>query len=190
MEEIVNIDKIIEKQKSIFVRKDISLISQNCIGGIIYHDMNMKFLSPTINLYFDSKDFIKFVNNIDYYLSKDMIFLNTQIVTGIIEDIKIYFLHYSTKEEAIEKWNERKKRIINNKIFIIQTDRDGFDEEDFENFKNIKYPKALITRNKDWEKYDFVIYLDKYKNEKTIPDTIPKREFYKNDKIIKLINQV
>ena len=28
------------------------IIASNCNGGIIYHDLGLKFLSPTINLFF------------------------------------------------------------------------------------------------------------------------------------------
>ena len=28
---------------------DFSIISCNCVGGLLYHDFDMKFLSPTIN---------------------------------------------------------------------------------------------------------------------------------------------
>lgn len=151
----------------------------------------MKFLSPTINLYFESKSFIKFINNLEYYISCELKMLeDSKSITGMLDDVKIIFLHYTTAEEAKEKWEQRKERIIKEKIFVISTDRDGFDNEDFENLKKINYPKALITRNEAWKDYDFVIYLKEYKKLSEIPNTIPKREFYKNNKIIKLINEM
>lgn len=179
----------IEEARRLFIKKDISFISQNCIGGVIYHDMEMKFLTPTINLYLDAKDFIKFVNNLDYYLNKDLVMIDADVITGVIDDITLYFLHYNNSEEAFSKWNERKNRIIKDNIFVIQTDRDGFDDELFEEFKKIKYPKVLITCNEKWKNEKFVIYLDNYKNEECVLDTIPLREFYKDNKIIRLINE-
>lgn len=187
-----NINKIIEEAKNKFITRDISIISQNCIGGIIYHDMGMKFLSPTINLYFEAKDFIKFISDLDFYLKTEIKMFKDEnnIIIGILKDIKVIFLHYTSEEEAKEKWIERKTRIIKDKIFIISTDRDGFDELDFENFKKVKYPKVLITRNEKWKDYDFVIYLEKYKELTEVPNTIPTREFYKDNKIIELINKM
>lgn len=181
----------IEEAKKEYIAENVTFISQNCIGGVIYHDMGQKFLSPTINLYFMANDFIKFVQNLEYYLNKELVMRNdTEVVTGLLDDIEIYFLHYHTNEEALEKWNERKQRINKNKIFVIQTDRDGFDDNSFEEFKKIKYNKALITKNEKWENEEFVIYLPKYKNEDCVPDTIPEREFYRDNKIIRLINKV
>ena len=47
--------------------KNPSIISSNCNGGFIYHDLNLKFFSPTINLFFYPKDYIKFIANLEYY---------------------------------------------------------------------------------------------------------------------------
>ena len=113
---------------------EISLISQNCIGGIIYHDANQRFLSPTVNLYILPKDFIKFVNNLDYYLSlTPKVEMGKDYPIGTLGDIQINFMHYSSPEEAVEKWEERKQRINFDKIFVIMVERDGFDDEDFKN---------------------------------------------------------
>ena len=60
------LSRIVKRKVNI---SDVTLLSQNCVGGVIYHDVNQKFLSPTVNLYILPKDFIKFVNNLDYYLS-------------------------------------------------------------------------------------------------------------------------
>ena len=40
--------------------KDFTIISHNCVGGVIYHDLGLKFNTPTINLFFMAKDFIKY----------------------------------------------------------------------------------------------------------------------------------
>lgn len=49
-----------------------SLICNNCIGGFIYSDLQLKFNSPTINLQIPPADFCKFINNIDKYLSYEL----------------------------------------------------------------------------------------------------------------------
>ena len=186
-----NVNQLIENAQKSFLHKKVSIISQNCIGGVFYHDMNEKFLSPTINLYFDAYDFLKFVKNISYYLSLDIKIIQTEsIIIGKLDDIKIYFLHYHDVNEAINKWNNRKERVITDKLFIICTDRDGFDNECFEIFKSLPYHKALLTCNSKWKDYPFCIYLDKYKNEEFVPDTIPLREFYNNGRLVDLINEV
>lgn len=62
----------IEEARKCFKPRPVSIISQQCIGGGIYHDMGMQFLSPTINLYFEAKDFIKFVENLKHYMNVEI----------------------------------------------------------------------------------------------------------------------
>ena len=54
-----------------------SIICSSCIGGIIYHRLGLKFLTPTINLWFNQKDFIKFISNLQYYLDQKLNFVES-----------------------------------------------------------------------------------------------------------------
>lgn len=117
--------------------KTPSIICNNCIGGIIYHDMGLKFLSPTINLWFTCEDFIKFVRNLEYYTSCEIeqIFTeNRNYPVGIMrrgeETVKVYFMHYGTFEKALNKWRERAKRINYDNIYVIMENSDSTDPED------------------------------------------------------------
>ena len=44
----------------------------------MYHKLGKQFMSPTINLWMFDEDFYKFVQNMDYYLSQSL-----QFVEGI-----------------------------------------------------------------------------------------------------------
>lgn len=168
---------------------NLSLISMNCIGGVLYHDCNQKFLSPTVNLYFLPSDFIKFINNLEYYLSlTPKMMMGEKYPVGQIGDISVFFMHYTSCEEALSKWQERKKRVNYNKIFVIMVERDGFSQEDFENFKKIKYPKLLFTRTKEYI-CDCSFYMSKYENYDQIPDIIPGRHMYDKMRLVKEINK-
>lgn len=48
------------------------IIASNCNGGIIYHDLGLKFLSPTINLFFYPQDYLKFIMNLDHYVKAQL----------------------------------------------------------------------------------------------------------------------
>lgn len=52
--------------------KKPSIIASNCNGGVIYHDLGLKFYSPTINLFLYPKDYLKFISNLKYYLSLEL----------------------------------------------------------------------------------------------------------------------
>lgn len=179
--------KIVKKSIDL---SNISIISMNCIGGVLYHDCGAKFLSPTVNLYFLPSDFIKFVNNLEYYLSfTPKIKMSGKYPIGNLDDITIYFMHYTSCEEALRKWEERKQRVNFERIFIIMVERDGFSKEDFENFKKIKYPKFLFTKTREY-KCDFSFYMSKYRKLDQIPDLIPGRHMYDKMRLLKELNKV
>ena len=168
---------------------DISLISMNCIGGIVYHDCEQRFLSPTVNLYFTPDDFLKFINNLSFYLSKTpKIVMGKNYPIGELDDIKINFMHYSTPDEALSKWEERKSRINKEKIFVIMVERDGFIKKNFEDFNRINYPKLLFTKTKEYKCEDS-LYMSRYKKLEQLPDIIPGRYMYSKMKLIDSINK-
>lgn len=155
-----------ERQK--LKNHNFTILSQNCIGGVIYSDLGEKFLSPTVNLYMDSLDFIKFLENIEYYLNiEKMEFTKSEYPIGYLEDLIIHFVHYKNAREAQEKWNERKKRINWENLFVIMTDRDGCNPEIMHRFDKLPYKnKIMFTHQK--EKYDWAIYLKRYEKEKEV----------------------
>lgn len=106
--------------------KDITILCNNCLGGVVYHCLGLQFLSPTVNLMVDSTaDFIKFCKNIDYYLKQQIVEIKDDNVTypvGMCGDIKLHFNHYHSFEDAVAKWDSRKRRINWNNIYLISND--------------------------------------------------------------------
>ncbi len=123
-----------------------SIITNHCIGGIISHDLGLKFLSPTVNLKILPDDFIKFVENLNKYLNAEFVKIESDLPYPVakLDDITVYFVHYKTFDEAVEKWNERKKRIDFNNIRVIMTARDGAKNETLERFDKLPYKKVVF----------------------------------------------
>lgn len=102
-----------------------SIIANNCIGGIIYHDLNEQFRSPTINLWMTVPDFVVFCEHLEYYLQLPIQEIYTAEsypvgeLYGEYGNVRIFFQHYKTFEEAIAKWEDRAKRINWDSIYII-----------------------------------------------------------------------
>jgi len=130
-----------------------SIISRDCIGGVIYHDLYLEFLSPTVNLFFEKDDFIKFTNNLFGYLSSEVTEIrlpNVSYPVGEItykgQPVKIFFMHYKTFEEARDKWNERVSRINKDNIFIINHIASDLTKSDIDKFEALPFKnKVLIT---------------------------------------------
>ncbi|MGN0495221.1 MAG: DUF1919 domain-containing protein [Lachnospiraceae bacterium] len=119
---------LMRKKERYLNDKNITIISSDYTGGMLYHDFNMQFLSPTINMYMDAQDYLKFINNIKYYLDKPFIECPEDekqegYPVALLGDIKLHLVHYHSVEEAQEKWNERKTRINFQRLYFIMNDR-------------------------------------------------------------------
>ncbi len=164
---------IINKQnkKRLKAKEDFSVISSNCYGAIILHDLGLQFNSPFVNLWVKPKDFIKYLKNIEYYNSLEMKFKkekNIDYPIGVLDDIKINFQHYSTEKEAKEKWESRKRRINYEKLFIMFTDRDGCTYEDLKEFDSLPYDNKVVFTNKEYPDIKSCFYIKGFENEKCV----------------------
>jgi hypothetical protein len=133
-------------------KEKCSIICNNCTGGVILHDLGLRFDTPTINtLFYNADDFLFFVSNIKAFSKSDMYQIpdtNYSYPIGAIKlrerIIKIGLVHYSTFDEGKRKWEERFKRIDYNNLFIIWEGKD-ITREQLESFKGIQYPKQVYS---------------------------------------------
>ena len=106
-------------------RSKMTIFSNCCWGSKIYHYLGLPFLSPLINMYVLDEDYMKLVADPKIILQEDINLLRYEngpkhpFPVFRLGDIKLYFQHYETAEEAYEKWNERKGRINWNNIFFM-----------------------------------------------------------------------
>lgn len=167
----------------------ISFISQNCIGGVLYHDLGLHFLSPTINAFIPEPGFVKLVLNLRHYMDQELIVRwGEEYPIGTLDNVEIHFMHYHTCKEAKEAWDKRKARINWDKIFIIATDRNSFDDAVFESWKRITYPKVLFTAQKQYASDADSVFYAEYEGNGFVPDLIPNRAFYRDGILVKKVN--
>ena len=105
-----------------------SIIADNCNAGIIYHDLGLPFLSPTINLFFMPDDYLRFLRNPHHYLEVEP--METEDATvkwpvGMIDDVKVHFMHYKSFAEAKKKWLVRAKRLDFENLFVLMCEKNG-----------------------------------------------------------------
>ncbi len=158
-------------------KRSFTLISQNCVGGVIYHMLDMPFKTPTINLYINDEDFVKLAENPRYYFSiepeplleKYIEPTDEQVNYPLIKvgDITVYCRHYNSCKEAIDSWNRRRERIDYNNIYVIATSWNLHESAELiERIGKCGYPNVIFT----YEKYDLpnCVYLkgDKWKKDK------------------------
>lgn len=46
-----------------------TIIANNCNGGVISHDLGLKFRTPTVNLYIPFPDYVRFCEGLPHYLA-------------------------------------------------------------------------------------------------------------------------
>lgn len=147
---------------------EFTIFSNNCLGGVFYHDAGRKFTSPLINTAMDGEDFLKFVSNPQHYLNCDMNFITwpgRDFPIAKIDDIEVNFVHYKTKEECIEKWNKRKERIVWDNIFIVTTNQDGMCHDScMKKFDELAYKNKIMFVSKDYPQYEWAIMIPQFKN--------------------------
>lgn len=132
------INTIISRIRYRKIRKgNLSIVSNNCIAGLLYHHFGCRFSSPTINLQLSPEDYICFCEKLDHYCAVEMceshspadlsIFksLGGSVIdfpVGRLEDLTVFFQHYKSFSEARDKWEERIKRINYHRLFLLLVD--------------------------------------------------------------------
>lgn len=180
--------------------KNFTWISSNCTGAIITHELNCRFNSPTVNLYIEPKDFIKFVSNIDSYSKYSLVFdknLSDEKGYPVAElgDIKIYFVHYHSSEEAQNKWINRYKRIDKHNMFIMMSERDGCTFEDLVNFDKLPYKNKIVLTKREYPEIHSAIYIPGFENCDELGDVfrMPKKiclhKYYDVFDFVKWLNE-
>lgn len=156
--------------------ENFTIISQNCIGGVLYHDLGEKFNSPTINLSFTFPNFVRFVGNLESNISKPLVFShwssdpNNKYPVCKIEDIYINFIHYKTFDDCVESWNKRKKRINYSNLFVMCTDREDCSEELLEQFSKLPYKKVCFVSSRESISNDWMVHVPGYEIQGEVGD--------------------
>lgn len=166
-------------------KKNFTIIFNNCWGGEIYESYNLIKQSPTVGLFFWASDYIKFISNIHHYLNQSLQFIdpkesknyeNVKLTYGYgtypvarLDDIEIFFMHYSSKKQVLDKWNRRIKRINWDHILYKFNDQNGCTEEDIKDFANLPLKnKICFTVNDEFSRFPNVVKINAPKNHKFI----------------------
>lgn len=181
------IDKIRNKEwKAYKIRRasrlsnqNFTIIASNCNGTMMYFDLGLPYLSPTINLWIEQHDFIKMIENLEWYMNEPIVELHGEedYPVGLLNDIKIYFRHYDSFDEAVSKWEERKKRIHWDNLFIVGDSWDG-DYEVIQQFDRLPYKNKVIFSPVPYPEFKSVYYVEAFK-EKWGVTTDFKNQFLK-----------
>ncbi len=150
---------------------EFSLIASNCYGGVMLHDLGLPFNSPFINLWVKPSDFLKFCEKMDYYLSLELSFTKIEGIgypVGVLDDICLFFQHYSTEEQAELAWNNRKQRIIWDNLFVLFTDRDGCTYQELLQFDRLSIKNKAVLTHIPYKEISSSHYIPGFENESSV----------------------
>ena len=164
--------------------KQICLVSSNCNGAMILHDLGQRFNSPFVDLWIKPQDYIRMLRSLNEYVSAELQFVKEDEISypvGQLKDIRIYFQHYNSEEEAKEKWNDRVSRMDFDHLFILFTDRDGCTDEDLINFDKLPYEHKAVFVNRPRPELKSAVYISGFENEESVGMCMDFRKdcFYK-----------
>lgn len=125
-----------------------TIIANNCNGGVISHDLGLQFRSPTVNLYIPFPDYVRFCERLGYYLALPSSAMARGVSsegcpTGVLEDVRLVFVHYPTFEAAQDKWFERAARVDMGNLFLMLAQRDGCTASDVRRFSAVPYGRKV-----------------------------------------------
>lgn len=143
--------------------KEITIISQNCVGGVLYSLIGQQFLSPTINMFIEDNNFVKLVYNLEHYMNIPAEPLTDRYMDPIdpsihypkikIDDIELCCLHYRDCSDAINAWERRRKRVNFKRVLVIANSWNMHEKDQLVRkvCENGKYKTICFT----YKKYDY-----------------------------------
>ena len=146
------------------VRHDMSLVASDCTGGVLSHDLRLRFNSPTVNFFFMAEDYLRFVTAPERYLTERMepvVDSGYDYPVAQLADIRLYLVHYASIAEAQAAWDRRAARLDLTHAWYILNDRNEFTEEHLARFDALPLEhKVCFVHRHDWaERYASAYYI-------------------------------
>lgn len=160
-----------------FKDSNISIISNNCWGGVICRTLGIECRSPFKNLSVDEEDYLKLLCHFHYYMGCDITFLEYAFNNNSkknypvmrLDDIKVHCNHDSDPDEAAAKWNRRKARLNYDNLFAEMYTESRKTMESFLRIEGYKQKLCFVPFETD---EDQVRQLTRYHGQKYFWETV------------------
>lgn len=133
-------------------RPNISIICNNCLGGMLYHDFGIRFNSPFINLMIPTPQYIELLNELDSIKKFDVVDITpngNRYPIGLLHNkYELHFMHYDSFVEAKDKWKQRVERIDVENLYVILVETHSSCYQDLVNFENLSFKNKIIVTHK------------------------------------------
>ncbi len=162
--------------KTTIADKKFCIISNDCWGAEIYKLLDRPFNTPFIGLMLMGPCYIKLLENLELNIKLPLVFKkeskyeemrvikageNFPLAVLGNTDIEIHFLHYKTKEEAIEKWTKRVNRIDRDNLFIkYDCGKDYGTADTVNSFLKLNFPNKLLFGKENFGINEVIVIKD------------------------------
>lgn len=159
---------------------DFTIISNNCWGGLVYQYFGLPYNTPVVGCGFMDDDYIKFLENFEYYISQPLIFIEFEqskrhsyyvkknisrppCPIALLGDVEICFTHYKSEQEAREKWQRRCGRINRKHMIVKMSQRYDSNTENLRRFKDLPFNNKICFTECEYPGNEF-IYIPELKH--------------------------
>lgn len=160
------------------VKDPVTILSDDCWGGYVYHDLCLPFTSPIVNIWWPTGQFCKFMLDPFYYLAQPLEmkregdFNRGLYPIGTLGEgerqVELHLTHAPNFAYMKERWDRRKKRINPSRIFVKLAVDGGRApqgsawnvEAVLEAFEQVRYPKICFCCGESGQKD--VVYLKRF----------------------------
>ena len=170
-------------------KNDFTIISNNCWGTFIYKKFGVPYNSPFVNLFIFPEDYIKLLknfskdslSNIEFINKEQSKFTNRLITYGesynnnypiglLNKEVELHFLHYTSKEDAFQKWNRRLEKMNFERLIFKFSDTNQCKDESIKEFDELDLPNKVCFTAKPFSQLESVIYLEEFQGQEGVLD--------------------
>ena len=133
-----------------------SIIANTCLGGCVYKELGLEHFSPTINMFCMGEDYLKFICDLNKYLTAEMNTYTPAVKSGYTRDCFIpqgklvdttwYFNHSVDCCESVNEWNRKRSRVNYDNLFFLMV---CYTEEEAIRFDSLELPHKMGFYYKD-----------------------------------------
>lgn len=141
------------------------IVANNCWGYELYSATGREYNTPFVGLFLMTECYIRLLENFDECINAELKFTQKSkygdsekhYPVGLLpHDIEIHFLHYSSQEEALIKWNRRIRRLKDAiekgaELYIKLCDSEGWTLEQISKFHKLPFRNKISLGVKEFE---------------------------------------
>lgn len=131
------------------------IIANNCFAGQVYRSYGLPYKTPFIGMFLYGPCYLKLLQDFKNYLVYDLVFIQESqykdrektYPIAKLGDVELHFSHYTSEEEASEKWYRRRNRILNDfdldNFYFVISDRERVNKTIIQEFHKLPFKNKL-----------------------------------------------